>query len=334
MSWKFWGRRPNPMPSPDSPEWERALINRLALEHLRDQRRGRRWGILFKFLILLYLIALLVAAYSQDLIARVSPSEDHTAVIDIKGVIAPETDASADRVITALRKAFETDQVKGIVLRINSPGGSPVQAGYIHDEIVRLKAKYKKDKDAEMPVHAVATDVCASAGYYIAVAADAIHVDKASLVGSIGVRIGSFGFDEAIKSLGIERRLLTAGENKGILDPFSPLPPEQRIFVQAVLDDLHGQFIEVVRAGRGDRLDAGEEVFSGLFWSGEEALELGLVDALGSASSVARDLVGAEKLVDYTVKRDLFETFSRRLGASFGAGLIEGIGMRGVWSIH
>jgi protease-4 len=326
MHWKFWTKRPDGMPSPDSPDWERALINKLALEHLREQRRGRRWGTFFKAAILFYLIGLLVAAYSQDIIGRLSPTETHTAVIDIKGIIAPEADASADRVITALREAFEAEHVKGIVLRINSPGGSPVQAGYINDEVKRLKAKYKEDHDKEMPVYAVATDICASGGYYVAVAADAIYADKASLVGSIGVRIGSFGLEQAINELGIERRLLTAGANKGILDPFSPLPPDQRAFIQAVLDDLHDQFIAVVRAGRGDRLKGDDAVFSGLFWSGEEAVALGLVDGLGSTSSVARDLIEAPELVDYTKKRDLFETFSQRLGASFAAGLLEVLG--------
>jgi protease-4 len=229
-------------------------------------------------------------------------------------------------VIGALRDAFEAKHVKGIVLRINSPGGSPVQAGYINDEVKRLKAKYKEDNDKEMPVYAVATDLCASGGYYVAVAADAIYADKASLVGSIGVRIGSFGFDEAIRELGIERRLLTAGANKGILDPFSPLPEDQRAFIQTVLDDLHDQFIAEVKAGRGDRLRGGDEIFSGLFWSGQEAMDLGLVDGLGSASSVARDVIKAPELVDYTKQPDLFAALSRRLGASFAAGLLEVLG--------
>ena len=323
MKWTFWSRRRDPMPAPDSPDWERALINQLALDHLRDQRRGRRWGILFKFLLLAYLIALLVVANSRDLFDRLSAGEPHTAVIKINGVIAPEADASADRVIAALREAFEADGVEGIVLRINSPGGSPVQAGYINDEIKRLKANYLEEHDQDLPVYAVATDLCASGGYYVAVAADAIYADKASLVGSIGVRIGSFGFEEVLKELGIERRLLTAGANKGILDPFSPFPPEQQAFIQTVLDDLHEQFIAEVKAGRGERLTDDEAIFSGLFWSGQESVALGLVDGLGSTSSVARELIGAEKIVDYTKKRDLFESFSRRLGASFAAGVLD-----------
>ncbi|WP_132975075.1 S49 family peptidase [Thiobaca trueperi] len=329
MSWTFWTRRRDAMPSPSQPDWERALINRMALDYLRDQRNRRRWGIFFKLLILLYLIAILVAAYARDLIDGGDSGKAHTALIEVKGVIASETDASADRVIAALRKAFETEQVKGVILRINSPGGSPVQAGYINDEIKRLKAKYKQDKGKEMPVYAVAVDLCASGGYYIAVGADAIYVDKASLIGSIGVRIDGFGFEEAMKDLGIERRLLTAGDNKGILDPFSPLPESQRIFIQGVLDTLHRQFIGEVKMGRGDRLKGGDELFSGLFWSGQEAVELGLADGLGSSSSVARDIIGAETLVDYTRKRDLYESLAKRLGVGVASGLLETIGMGG-----
>ncbi len=202
-----------------------------------------------------------------------------------------------------------------------------MQAGYINDEIKRLKAKYKKEKDKEMPVYAVAADLCASGGYYIAVGTDAIYVDKASLVGSIGVRIDGFGFQDAMKELGIERRLLTAGANKGILDPFSPLPESQRLFIQGVLDTLHRQFIAEVKAGRGDRLKGGDELFSGLFWSGQEAVELGLADGLGSAGYVAREVIGAEKIVDYTQKRDLLNSLAKRLGANFGAGAMERLGM-------
>ena len=332
MNWTFWTRRGDAMPSPNQPDWERALINRMALDYLRDQRNRRRWGIFFKLLILLYLIAILVAVYAGDLMTGDESRKAHTALIEVKGVISSETDASADRIISSLRKAFETEQVKGIVLRINSPGGSPVQAGYINDEIKRLKAKYKKEKDKEMPVYAVAVDLCASGGYYIAVGTDAIYVDKASLIGSIGVRIDGFGFEEAMKELGVERRLLTAGANKGILDPFSPLPESQRVFIQGVLDTLHRQFIGEVKMGRGDRLKGGDELFSGLFWSGQEAVELGLADALGSSSSVARDIIGAETLVDYTQKRDFYESFAKRFGVSLAGGLMEsfGIGQSGV----
>jgi protease-4 len=325
MYWPFRKRHDPPMPSPQDPGWERALINRLALEHLRERRRGQLWGGVFKLLILLYLVGLLVAALSADLWDGLATAKDHTALIEVKGVISAETEASADRIVSALREAFEAPHVTGVILRINSPGGSPVQAGYVNDEIRRLKEKYKKDQGKDLPVYAVAADLCASGGYYMAVGADRIYADKASLVGSIGVRIDAFGFEAAMKDLGVERRLLTAGRNKGILDPFSPLPEDQRAFLQGVLDQLHRQFVAVVKEGRGDRLKGGDELFSGLFWSGEQALELGLVDGLGSSGSVARELIGAETVVDYTKKRDLFEGLAKRLGASVATGLGRGL---------
>jgi protease-4 len=323
VNWKFWTRHPDPMPPPGTEHWERALINRMAQEFLRDRRRGRFWSNLFKILVLLYLVALLVAVFSQDVILQLEPGEEHTALIEVKGIISPETQASADKIVTALREAFEAEQAKGVILRINSPGGSPVQAGYVNDEIRRLKAKYKKDKGKDMPVYAVAADLCASGGYYIAVAADKIYADKGSLVGSIGVRLDGFGFQQAMEDLGVERRLLTAGTHKGILDPFSPLPEQDRAFVQTLLDTLHGQFIRVVKEGRGERLKGGEEVFSGLFWSGEQAVELGLVDGLGSSGYVARELIGAETIVDYTKKKDLLEGLVERLGAGASGALLR-----------
>ena len=329
MSWKFWTRREDPMPAPGDPDWERALINRMALEHLREQRRGKRWGAIFKLLILLYLIGILAAALSRDVWEQLEAAGEHTALVNVKGVISSETDASADRVVSGLREAFEAHNVKGVILRINSPGGSPVQSGYINDEIRRLKEQYKKDNDKDLPVYAVAADLCASGGYYVAVGADQIYADKASLVGSIGVRIDAFGLEEAMRELGVERRLLTAGKNKGILDPFSPLPEDQREFIQGVLDDLHRQFITAVKEGRGDRLKGGDELFSGLFWSGEQALELGLVDGLGSSSYVARELIKAETIVDYTKERDLFEGLAKRLGAGAAKGILEVMGSLG-----
>jgi protease-4 len=301
----------------------------MAAEYLRDQRRSKRWGAIFKLLILLYLIALLAIGLSRDFSDELKAAGEHTALVEVKGVISSETDASADRVISGLRDAFEVDQVKGVILRINSPGGSPVQSGYINDEIRRLKEKYKKDKGKDLPVYAVAADLCASGGYYVAVGADQIYADKASLVGSIGVRVDAFGFEDAMKALGIERRLLTAGQNKGILDPFSPLPEEQREFIQGVLNDLHHQFIAAVKQGRGDRLKGGDELYSGLFWSGDQALALGLVDGLGSASYVARELIKAETIVDYTKKRDLLEGLTKRLGAGLAQGFFEAMGSLG-----
>jgi protease-4 len=317
MSWRFWKKR-EPLPGPGDEGWEKALVNRVVLEHLEEHRRGRRWGILFKLLLFAYLIALLVLLWPENLYESVKPGDAHTALVDIKGVIAPETSASADRVVKALRDAYEDANTKGIILRINSPGGSPVQAGYINDEIKRLRKK-----NPDIPVYAVAADLCASGGYYVAVAADEIYVDKASLVGSIGVRIGTFGFVDAINELGVERRLLTAGPNKGILDPFSPLPEEQKAFLQGVLDKLHQQFIGVVRERRGDRLKGGDELFSGLFWSGEESVALGLADGLGSSGYVARELVGAEKIVKYSTKKDLIERFADRLGAATADALLN-----------
>jgi protease IV len=326
MNWRLWRRDAEPMPSPGDPEWERALINRMAAEFLRDQRRGRGWANLFKLLGLIYLFVLLLALFSGDLLKRLEPAKEHSALIEVKGIISSETQASADNVITALREAFEAKDVKGVILRINSPGGSPVQAGYINDEVRRLKAKYKKDKGQDLPVYAVAVDLCASGGYYIAVAADKIYADKGSLVGSIGVRMDGFGFQKAMEDLGVERRLLTAGDHKGILDPFSPLKEQDKAFVQALLDQLHGQFIGVVKEGRGERLKAGEEVFSGLFWSGEQAVELGLVDGLGSSGSVARDQIGAETIVDYTKKKDLLSSFAERFGTGLGDALLRVLG--------
>ncbi|WP_295388334.1 S49 family peptidase [uncultured Thiodictyon sp.] len=334
MNWKFWQRRAEPMPAPGDPDWERSLINRVALEHLQDQRRGRRWGNIFKLLILLYLLGILGVALSRSAWDGLKAGKEHSALIQVKGVISSDSEASADRVISALRDAFKAERVKGVILRINSPGGSPVQSGYINDEIRRLKEKYKKDKGHDLPVYAVCVDICASGAYYVAVAADKIYADKASLVGSIGVRIDAFGFEQAMKDLGVERRLLTAGANKGILDPFSPLPEAQRQFIQGVLDDLHQQFIDAVKTGRGDRLKGGDELFSGLFWSGDQARPLGLVDGLGSSSSVARDLIGAETLVDYTKKKDLFESFADRLGVSAANAFLQVVTLLGGGSVR
>ncbi|MBK1641794.1 S49 family peptidase [Chromatium okenii] len=323
MNWKLWNRAQHRLPTPDDPDWDRALINYMAADYLRGQRSRRRWSLIFKSLIFLYFVGILVAIAVPDVLDEMSSPEAHVALIEVKGTIAAESEASADNVISALRTAFETDAVKGIILRINSPGGSPVQAGYINDEIKRLKAKYLKEKEKDLPVYAVAVDLCASGGYYIAVGADAIYVDKGSLIGSIGVRIGGFGFQDLMKDIGVERRLLTAGANKGILDPFSPLPEEQRTFIQGVLNTLHQQFIAEVKSGRGDKLKGGEEVFSGLFWSGQEAVALGLADGLGSSSYVAREVIGTETIVEYTKKRDLLDSFAKRLGVSFSTGLLE-----------
>ncbi len=319
---KFWTQRDPSraefMPPPDDPDWERALINRMAAEFLREQRRSRRWRVIFRVGILAYLLLLAVAFYADGVGDSLSSSAEHTALIEVKGIIAPEADASADRLITALRKAFEADKAKGIILRINSPGGSPVQAGYVFDEIRRLREKHPDKK-----VYAVGVDACASGAYYIAAAADEIYVDEATLIGSIGVRLDSFGFQQAMEELGIQRRLLTAGEHKAILDPFSPLPEQDRAFLQRLLDNIHTQFINAVQNGRGDRLNGGDELFSGLFWTGQESVELGLSDGIGSSSYVAREIIGAEDLVKYSTPRTVLERLTERLATGLVRGLVE-----------
>jgi protease IV len=307
------------------PGWEQKLIEELARNAQQEQRRTRRWGIFFKLLTFGYLIALVIL-WTPDLRPdRWVELKDHTAVVEVKGIIADDAKASADNLIKGLRNAFEDKHTKGVVLRINSPGGSPVQAGYVNDEIRRLRKKYPK-----IPVYAVVTDLCASGGYYIAVAADKIYVDKASIVGSIGVLMNGFGFEQAMEELGIERRLLTAGEHKGIMDPFSPMSEFDRDFVQGLLGRMHQQFIQVVKDGRGERLKIDEQTFSGLFWSGEEAVERGLADALGSTSLVAREVIGAEKIIDFTPAEDLFDRLAKRVGAGAAAYLAPLAGLEGM----
>ncbi|MET0049487.1 MAG: signal peptide peptidase SppA [Candidatus Thiodiazotropha sp.] len=307
-------------------QWERELLNRMVMATVAENRRSRRWGIFFKLLTFGYLFLVLgVFLWSdkwQD--AQVS-AKDHTALINVEGLISSETKASADKVVTALRKAFEDKKTKGVILRMNTPGGSPVQSRYINREIGRLKEKYP-----DIPVYAVISDICASGGYYIAAAADKIYADEGSLVGSIGVLINGFGFVDGMKELGIERRLLTAGDHKGMLDPFSPLRESDREHVQNMLDQLHQQFISVVKEGRGDRLQDAQhpEIFSGLFWSGEEARKLGLVDEFGSSSYVAREVIGVEEIVDFTQKEDVWERVARNLGAGAAKTLLSVGGLK------
>jgi protease IV len=306
----------------DKGAWERKLIRELALSTLKEKRRARRWGIFFKFLTFTYFLVLLGLLMPDDLQQVKITDGKHTAVVDINGVIANDTKAKADNVITGLRNAFKHKKTKGIVLRINSPGGSPVQAGYINDEIVRLKKKYPNIK-----VYAVVTDICASGGYYIAVAADEIYVDKASIVGSIGVLMNGFGYVDVMEKIGVERRLLTAGEHKGVMDPFSPQKEFDRAHMQRMLDQIHQQFIDVVKKGRGERLKNDDKIFSGLFWSGEQSISLGLADALGSSSYVAREIIGAENIVDFTVSEDVFERFAKKMGAGASSAFTGAIGI-------
>lgn len=291
--------------------WERKILEKVAMSAVQEQRRTRHWGIFFKLLGFGYLFLITFLMFSDWSDSEVPTIGRHTAVVELSGVIAANERASADIINEGLRKAFEDKNTAGVVLRINSPGGSPVQSAYINSEIRRLRAKYPK-----IPLYAVVEDVCASGGYYVAVAADKIYVDKASLVGSIGVLMDGFGFTDTMQKLGVERRLLTAGENKGFLDPFSPENAKQKEYAQTMLNEIHQQFIGAVKAGRGTRLKETPDMFSGLIWTGERSVQLGLADAFGNTDSVARDVIKAERLVDFTPS----ERWSDRLAKQFGVG--------------
>lgn len=300
--------------------WERKVLEKVALAAVAEQRRTRRWGIFFKLLGFSYLCLLLVLLVDWESFHPEKVSAPHTALVDLRGVIEPEGDANADDIIAALQSAFADEGAKAVVLRINSPGGSPVQAGIIVDEIHRLRARHQ-----DKPLYAVIDDIGVSGAYYVATAADKIFVDKASIVGSIGVLMDGFGFTGTLEKLGIERRLLTAGENKGFLDPFSPQNPVHHAHAKALLDDIHRQFVEVVRKGRGDRLKETPDMFSGLIWSGAKSVELGLADGFGSLESVARDVVKAEEIRDYTLEPNFAEKFARRLGADMAGGAADAL---------
>lgn len=298
-------------------EWK--LIEKVVTGLQDEQRKSRRWGIFFKLATLAYVLFIgLMIGKSADEVVRGS-GEPYAAIIEVNGVISADEEASADNIITALREAFEDEQALGVVLRINSPGGSPVQSGYVYDEIKRLKAT------RELPVYAVITDLGASGAYYIAAAADEIYADKASLVGSIGVVGSGFGFTEAMDKFGIERRLYTSGEHKGFLDPFSPENPEEKKFWQGVLKVTHNQFIEQVRLGRGDRLKETPNMFSGLVWSGEQAVDMGLIDGLSSTSGLVRTKFNTEEMVNFTLQKDPWESLVQKLGASIGSGLATAV---------
>ncbi|MBI5279391.1 MAG: S49 family peptidase [Burkholderiales bacterium] len=303
---------------PEVPGWERDTLEKLMFATLEEQRQQRRWRAFIRIAWLAFFVFLI-----WTLAYRGTPSTDkalpHTALIEVKGEIDSDGEASAEAIVAAMKAAFEDAGAQGVVLLINSPGGSPVQAGIVNDELRRLKAKYKK------PVYAVVEESCASAAYYIAAGTDSIYVDKASIVGSIGVLMDGFGFVGLMDKLGVERRLMTAGENKGFLDPFSPQTPTHREHAQTMLNQIHQQFISVVKAGRGKKLKDSPELFSGLFWTGQQAVELGLADHLGNVDYVAREVIKAEEVVDYTRRANVAEKLAKRFGASVGEGAVRAL---------
>jgi protease-4 len=298
--------------------WERGVLEKLAMSAVQEQRRARHWGIFFKVLTFGYLFIILFVFMGWfDKSETALSSGKHTALVDMQGVISSDSAASADNLIPSLQEAFKDKGTQGVILRINSPGGSPVQAGQINDEIRRLRVKYPA-----IPLYVVVEDVCASGGYYVAAAADKIYVDKASLIGSIGVLMDGFGFTGTMEKLGVERRLVTAGSNKGFMDPYSTMRPEQQEYAKQMLAQIHQQFIDVVKQGRGKRLKETPDTFSGLVWNGQAGIAMGLADGYGSVESVARDVIKVEEIVDFTVK----EGFADRLAKRFGAGVVSAFG--------
>lgn len=304
--------------APSDESWGRDALLKIALAGIAEQRRARRWGIFFKLLFFAYLVTLLVLAWPEQLSGDRAAKKSHTALVRVEGVIASSTEASAKNVIEALRKAFKDSNTVGVILEINSPGGSPVQSGEIYDAVQSLRKEYPK-----IPLYAVTSDVCASGGYYIAAAAQNIYANRASIIGSIGVRMDSFGFTDAIAKLGIERRAYTAGNNKDFLDPFKPVNAQQVQHLQTMLDAIHQQFIDAVKQGRGARLQATPDIFSGLMWTGEQSIALGLVDALGSTSHVAETVIGEKRIVDYTKSRNWVERVLGDTEASLSAALLR-----------
>lgn len=313
--------RQNPGYSDGSPtSWEKSVLNRVLMASIQEQRSARRWKIFFRFfwtfLILGYILVLFFARSGLDS----AETKSHVAVVEIKGVIADGEMASAKRVNEALGAAFKNEASKAVVLRINSPGGSPVQAEMIYDEIRRLREKY-----GDKPVYAAIEDAGASAAYYIAASADKIYVGRSSIVGSIGVLSDQFGFTGLMEKIGVERRLITSGKSKGFLDPFSPMKPEDKVIFEKMLNQVHQTFIDDVKRGRGDRLVIDDEIFSGLFWTGEESIKRGLADGLGTVDSIARDVVGVNRVVNYTKEKSPFEVFARQFGAGVGDVAIDAV---------
>ena len=304
---------------PSDGSWERELVTKLATAALKEQRRARMWGIFFKLLTFAYVTLFLIMAVDWKS-ADMSGGKKYTAMVEVNGLIAPGTDASAEKITGALQAAFKDKSTQGVVVRCNSPGGSPVQAQTIYDEMKRLRKKYP-----EIPLYAVIEDVCASGGYFVAVGADRIYVGQASIVGSIGVLMNGFGFTGLMDKLGVERRLITAGENKGMLDPFSPLDEKDRAHIKTLMGDIHQQFIGVVKEGRGKRLKESPEIFSGLIWTGSRSVELGLADGIGSLEYVAREVIKAEEIRDFTITEGIAEKFARRFGAAASSAFVEAL---------
>ncbi|MFT5117496.1 MAG: protease-4 [Kiritimatiellia bacterium] len=310
----FFGKKEELDASSENRDWE--LVSIMAQASLIEQKRARRWGIFFKLFACVYVVVILVGIFQQSSAGGYSATEEHTAVVYLDGVIAVDQAANAADLVSSLRAAFANEYSKAIILAINSPGGSPVQSAYIYDEIKRLRSLHVDKK-----LYAVISDLGASGGYYVAAAADEIYANKSSLVGSIGVTASSFGFVDLMAKLGVERRHYTSGEHKGFLDPFSPQNQEEKVFWESVLQSTHQQFIDAVEAGRGERLVKEEKLYSGLVWNGEQALEKGLIDGLGSAGYVAREIIKQEKVFDYTVRPSLFEEFSKKFGVAVGKGV-------------
>lgn len=309
----------------NNPGWEKTVLEKLAFAAIGEQKATRRWGIFFKLLTFAYLtVALGIAVYPRFKDGIDSGSSEHVAIVDVLGTIAEGEGASADTIIEGLRDAAKDKHTKGIILNINSPGGSPVQSAYVYDEIRRLKAKHP-----QLPIYSVVGDMCASGGYYIAAASDKIFVNHASIIGSIGVIMNGFGFTNVLDKLGVERRLLTAGEHKAMLDPFSPVNQQESKHMQSLLDQVHQQFIAAVREGRGKRLKEAEApgMFSGLIWTGTDGVRLGLADDFGSIDSVARDQFGTEEKVNFTPQERLIDRLAGRFGASFGHAIASSLSL-------
>ncbi len=312
---------------PEKPGWEREVIEKLAFAAITEQRRTRRWGVFFKGLLFAYLLVLLIMVVYPRFAGDIAgSSEYHTAVVDVVGKIVEGEDTNAKTIIEGLRNAVEDEHTKGIILHVNTPGGSPVQAAYVFEEIRQIK----KD-NPELPIYAVVSDICASGGYYIASAADEIYVNQASIVGSIGVIMNGFGFVDTMNKLGVKRRLLTSGTHKAMLDPFSPVKKDEFQHMQKLLDQVHQQFIAAVRLGRGKRLQETPEMFSGLVWTGAESVKLGLADGFGSDEFVAREIIGEENMVNFTPRKRLLERLAGTLGAVFAqqfSSIVQGFSLQ------